>query len=139
MASLASASIQTTNSGKAASLRPLAGVPAQQNASNTSAHRDRQSGSPSHMEGRSEYGSTAVGDSAPVVSSFDDPDDVGSTPQLGYKDELEVRFIWDRVVEKNSKENYLDRVVIDRYANCYTALYCKYAVGVIHSTISYIL
>jgi hypothetical protein len=39
---------------------------------------------------------------------------VGNAPQLGYKDELEVRFIWDRVVESNSKEGYLDRVVIDR-------------------------
>lgn len=54
-----------------------------------------------------------------MVSSFDDPDDVGNTPQLGYKDELEVRFIWDRVVEENSKEGYLDRVVIDRYAASY--------------------
>jgi hypothetical protein len=118
MSSLASASVQQKASGKGLGLKPAGGIPAPHNASkSTSAQWTPQPDSPSHLEGRSEYGSSAVGDSAPVVSSFDDPDDVGKTPQLGYKDELEVRFIWDRVVESNRKEGYLDRVVIDRYAS----------------------
>ena len=107
MTSLASASVQQKNSGKGTSLRPAGGAPSHLNTANTSAQRAPQPDSPSRLEGRSEYGSSAVGDSAPVVSSFDDPEDVGSTPQLGYKDELEVRFIWDRVIENNSKEGHL--------------------------------
>lgn len=119
MTSLASASVQQKHSGKGTTLRPQGGIPAPHNPTNTSAQQQQalHPDSPSRLDGRSEYGSSAVGDWAPVVSSFDDPDDVGNTPQLGYKDELEVRFIWDRVVEKNSKEGYLDRVVIDRYTD----------------------
>ena len=123
MTSITSASVQQKNSGKGTSLRPLGGGSAPHNTANASAQRALQPDSQSQLEGRSEYGSSAVGDSAPVVSSFDDPEDVGSTPQLGYKDELEVRFIWDRVIESNNKEGYQDRVVIDRY-DCFAQIPC---------------
>lgn len=120
MTSISSASVQHKNTSGKGRLGGLGGgAHAPHNPANAAAQRGLQPDSPTHIEERSEYGSTAVGDSAPVVSSFDD-DEEGSTPQLGYKDELEVRFIWDRVLETNKKEGFHDRVVVDRCDSHYS-------------------
>eukprot|EP00892_Ulva_mutabilis_P009020 jgi/Ulvmu1/6490/UM003_0123.1 len=59
--------------------------------------------------------------SQPVVSSFDDSD-CPAPRSLGYKDELEVRFIWDRVLGKG-RNGTTTRVVIDRFSG--TEYACK--------------
>lgn len=65
-------------------------------------------------DSKSEHAGSAFDSSAPVVSSFDDPDDPAPS-RLGYKDELEVRFIWDRVLGKG-RHGTTTRVVIDRFS-----------------------
>ena len=50
----------------------------------------------------------------PFTSSLDDPDNPSSNPaRLGYKDELERRFIWDRVIGRGQHGTVV-RVVVDR-------------------------
>lgn len=56
------------------------------------------------------------------MSSFDDLDDP-SPARLGYKDELEVRFIWDRVLGKG-RHGTKTRVVIDRFTGVEYACKC---------------
>jgi hypothetical protein len=58
-----------------------------------------------------------------LISSFDDPNDpVKLDTRLGFKDELEVRFIWDRVLGR-SRHGTVVRAVIDRFTGCEYA--CK--------------
>lgn len=72
-------------------------------------------------DGKSDKAGSNFDSSAPIVSSFDDPDDA-SPARLGYKDELEVRFIWDRVLGKG-RYGTTTRVVIDRFSG--TEYACK--------------
>lgn len=72
-------------------------------------------------DSKSEHRESSFDKSAPVVSSFDDPDDP-TPPRLGYKDELEVRFIWDRVLGKG-RHGTTTRMVIDRFTG--TEYACK--------------
>lgn len=82
-----------------------------------SAQQQQQQRQPAHEQHESDDSSAA-----PLTSSFDEPG-IESNARLGYKDELDLRFIWDRVLGRG-RHGTTVRAVVDRYTGQEYACKC---------------